>query len=84
MNQYVRHFLDNEPAPGIEWIHQTMKQIVPMLPLDAVNQAFPNLISDKNRAIALVMPEKEGLQYPTKEEILKTLAEVEAEEAGLL
>ena len=57
-----------------------MKQIVPMLPLDAVNQAFPNLISDKNRAIALFMPEKEGLQYPTKEEILKTLAEVEAED----
>ena len=80
VNQYVRHFLDNEPAPGIEWIHQNMKQIVPMLPLDAVNQAFPNLISDKNRAIALFMPEKEGLQYPTKEEILKTLAEVEAED----
>ncbi len=80
VNQYVRHFLDNEPAPGIEWIHQNMKQIVPMLPLDAVNQAFPNLISDKNRAIALFMPEKEGLQYPTKEEILKKLAEVEAED----
>ncbi|MBO6125643.1 MAG: insulinase family protein [Bacteroidaceae bacterium] len=80
VNQYVRHFLDNEPTPGIEWIHQNMKQIVPMLPLDAVNQAFPNLISDKNRAIALFMPEKEGLQYPTKEEILKTLAEVEAED----
>jgi len=80
VNQYVRHFLDNEPTPGIEWIHTNMKQIVPMLPLDAVNQAFPNLISDKNRAIALFMPEKEGLQYPTKEEILKTLAEVDAEE----
>ena len=80
VNLYVRHFLDNEPTPGIEWIHQNMKQIVPMLPLDAVNQAFPNLISDKNRAIALFMPEKEGLQYPTKEEILKTLAEVEAED----
>ena len=80
VNQYVRHFLDNEPAPGIEWIHQNMKNIVPMLPLEAVNQSFPALISDKNRAIALFMPEKEGLQYPTKEEILKTLADVDAEE----
>ena len=80
VNQYVRHFLDNEPAPGIEWIHQNMKNIVPMLPLEAVNQSFPALISDKNRAIALFMPEKEGLQYPTKEEILKTLANVDAEE----
>ena len=80
VNQYVRHFLDNEPAPGIEWIHQNMKNIVPMLPLEAVNQSFPAMITDKNRAIALFMPEKEGLQYPTKEEILKTLADVDAEE----
>ncbi len=80
VNEYVRHFLDNEPVPGIEWMHQNMKQVIPMLPLEAVNQAFPQLISDKNRAIALFMPEKEGLQYPTKEEILKTLAEVDAED----
>lgn len=83
VDQYVRYFLDNEPAPGIEWIHQNMKTIVPMLPLDAVNQAFPELITDKNRAIALFMPEKEGLQYPTKEEILKTLADVDAEDIAV-
>ena len=79
VNQYVRHFLDNEPAPGIEWVHQNMKQIVPMLPLEAVNKLLSDMISDKNRALALFMPEKEGLQYPTKEEILKTLADVDAE-----
>ena len=80
VDEYVRYFLDNEPAPGIEWEHQNMKSFIPMLPLDAINQAFPELISDKNRAIALFMPEKEGLQYPTKEEILKTLADVDAED----
>ena len=80
VNEYVRYFLDNEPAPGIEWEHQNMKSIIPMLTLDAINQAFPELISDKNRAIALFMPEKDGMQYPTKEEILKTLADVDAED----
>ena len=80
VDEYVRYFLDNEPAPGIEWEHQNMKTLLPMLPLDAINQAFPMMVTDKNRAIALFMPEKEGLQYPTKEEILKTLADVEAEE----
>ena len=80
VNECVRYFLDNEPAPGIEWKHQNMKTIIPLLPIEAVNQAFTELISDKNRAIALFMPEKEGLQYPTKEEILKTLADVDAEE----
>ena len=79
VDEYVRYFLDNEPAPGIEWKHQNMKTIIPMLPLDAINQAFPESITDKNRAVVLFMPEKEGLQYPTKEEILKTLADVDAE-----
>ncbi|MBO7068338.1 MAG: insulinase family protein [Bacteroidaceae bacterium] len=83
VNEYVRYFLDNEPAPGIEWAHQNMKTIVPMLPLEAINQAFPTLITEKNRAIALFMPEKEGMQYPTKEEILKTLADVDAEEIAV-
>jgi zinc protease len=80
VNEYVRYFLDNEPTPGIEWEHQNMKSIIPMLPLDAINLVLPELIKDKNRAIALFLPEKEGLQYPTKEEILKTLANVDAEE----
>lgn len=80
VDEYVRYFLDNEPAPGIEWEHQNMKTIIPMLPLEAINQAFPQLITDKNRAIVFFMPEKEGLQYPTKEEILKTLADVDAED----
>lgn len=80
VNEYVRYFLDNEPAPGIEWEHENMKTIIPMLPLEAINQAFPQLITDKNRAIAFFMPEKEGLQYPSKEEILKTLADVDAED----
>ena len=80
VNDYVRYFLDNEPAPGIEWEHQNMKSIVSMLPLEAINQAFPELIKDKNRAIVLFMPDKEGLLYPAKEEILKTLADVDAED----
>ena len=83
VNQYVRYFLDNEPAPGIEWIHQNMKSMIPLLPLDAVNKTFVDFITDKNRAIALFMPEKEGMQYPSKEDVLKTLADVDAEEISV-
>ena len=32
------NFLTNEPMPGIEYTYQTMKQLVPMIPLEAVNQ----------------------------------------------
>ena len=38
VNEYVQNFLDNEPFPSIDMYYETMKQIVPMLPLEAVNE----------------------------------------------
>ena len=79
VNAYVRHFIDNEPAPGIEWTHQTMQMIVPAVPLQAINAVLADL-SQENRAILVMMPEKEGLTPPTEQEILSAMAEVDAEE----
>ena len=79
VNAYVRHFLDNIPAAGIEWIHQSMHSIVPNIPLDMVNQAISQL-PQENRAILVFMPEKEGLTCPTEQEILSAMSEVDAED----
>lgn len=79
VNEYVRYFLDNEPSPGIEWEHKTYKQLVPMIPLEVINQSIAQ-IPENNRAIALFLPDKEGVEYPTEEQILNTLKAVDAEE----
>ncbi len=79
VNAYVRHFIDNEPAPGIEWTRQTMQTLVPAVPLEAINAALADL-SQENRAILVLMPEKEGLTPPTEQEILSAMAEVDAED----
>ena len=79
VEDYVDHFIDNEPAPGIEWTHQMMQQIVPLVPLENINQAISEL-SQENRAILVLMPEKEGLTCPTEQEILSAMSEVDAEE----
>jgi len=79
VDTYVRHFLDNLPAPSIEWTYQNMQQIVPMIPLENINQAIATLGAD-NRAILVFMPEKEGLTCPTEQEVLTAMAEVDAEE----
>lgn len=78
VNEYVRHFLDGVPAPGIEWEHETMKQLVPAIPLEVVNQAMATLPTE-GRAIAFFMPEKEGTACPTKDEVLQALADVDKE-----
>ena len=79
VNAYVRHFLDNIPAAGIEWRHENMHQIVPNLPLEMINKGFAEL-SQENRVVLVFMPEKEGLACPTEQELLSALAEVDAED----
>ncbi len=79
VSAYVRHFIDNVPAAGIEWRHQMMNQIVPNIPLDMINQAISQL-SEDNRAILVFMPEKEGLVCPTEQEVLTALKEVDGED----
>ena len=79
VNDYVRHFIDNVPAAGIEWEHQMMSQIVPNIPLDMINQAIGELSQD-NRVILVFMPEKEGLACPTEQEVLSAMTEVDGED----
>lgn len=78
VNQYVRNFLDNEQAPGIEYTYQMMNQLVPNIPVDMVNQLYAQ-IPDSNLVVAFFCPDKEDMKYPTKDEVLQILKEVEAE-----
>ena len=75
----VNHFLNNDPAADIAWSHQTLHQIVPMIPLQSINQAI-GALAPNNRAILVLMPDKEGLACPTEQDILSAMAEVDAEE----
>ena len=67
--QYYRNYLDNEPMPSIEQEYEIMKQVVPMLPVDMINQMLPELISTdgKNLVVMNFNQEKEGAVYPTAE-----------------
>ena len=74
--QYVRHFIDNEPIPGIENEYALMNQLAPNLPVDFVNQLVQSLMSDSNLVVMAMLPEKEGLVHPTEAEIVQLLAVV--------
>ena len=78
--EYVRHFIDNEPIPGIENEYALANQLAPNLPVDLVNGFVKGLMSDSNLVVMAMLPEKEGLTYPTDAEVAQLLAEVAAEE----
>ena len=78
--EYVRHFIDNEPIPGIENEYAIMSQYAPMLPVDLVNGYIQSVMSDSNLVLMAMLPEKEGLVHPTKDELAQLLAAVAAED----
>ena len=72
VNQYVQHFLANEPIPSIDDSYQLMKQLVPALPLDAINELTKQLVpqNDSNLVILNFNQEKDGATYPTEAGLL--------------
>ena len=76
VNQYVQHFLNNEPIPSIDYTYQTMKQIVPMLPLDAINGMMKQMLlaNDSNLVVLSLNTEKDGAVYPTEEGLKGAIA----------
>jgi zinc protease len=71
------HFLANEPMPSIEYTFQTMNQVVPAIPFEAVNrfakQLFQVVEKDSNMVIVSFNNEKEGIPYPTREGLLAAI-----------
>lgn len=78
----VENFLSGEPIPGINALYGIMKRFSAMIPVDAVNQTLSSLVtkSDKNLAILSFNIEAEGATYPTREDLMKALADARATE----
>lgn len=78
--EYVRHFIDNEPIPGVENEYMIAQQLLPNIPLEVVNGYMKELITEGNLVVACMLPEKEGVSTPTKDEILNAMNKVAAED----
>ena len=76
IGEYVRHFLENEPMPGIEWEFNFYTEQLPTITLDEVNALIDNYITEENRVIVLTGPEKEGLAKVTEAEVKALLEAV--------
>lgn len=73
VREYVQNFLNGEPIPGIEAEYAMMNQLAPNIPLQAMNMVMQQLVPDSNQVVIIAGPAKEGLKYPTKEEVISLL-----------
>ena len=75
--EYVTHYLSGETAPGIEIEHGLYEQFLPEISLEDVNKLADEFITDDNLVIVITGPEKEGLQMPTKEQVMGVYSHVQ-------
>ncbi len=71
-NEILGNFLYNNSLPSIDLKYMMMKQVLPTLTVDMVNEMYKELITmkDSNMVILSMNVEKEGNTYPTKESLL--------------
>jgi zinc protease len=77
---YVSHFLENKPAPGIEYTYEFAKKHIDKIKLEDLNGIIKTLITKENSVISIQAPEKAGFKIPTEKEVKAILAEVEKAE----
>src|SRR5262245_15368127 len=66
-NEYVRHFLQKEPIPGMELEYRIATTYVPTITADEISALAKELITDENRVVLGVAPEKKETPPPTPE-----------------
>jgi zinc protease len=80
-NDYRDHYLSNEPIPPLDVLYQTMQMLAPNIPVEAINQALPELISatDRNLVVMEWAQEADGKTYPTEKDMAAAIAAARAE-----
>lgn len=73
----VSHFLQEQPMFGIDKELQMVKELIPTIKLQEVNQLANQWITKENRSFILTAPAKSDLKIPTESDIRKILADLE-------
>ena len=74
--RFVRHFLTEDPAPGIEIEYELHKKYVPSVKVSEVNEYASSLTLERNQVVTVSLPEKAGVRVPTEKELSAVFAVV--------
>jgi zinc protease len=72
--EYVSYFLNDEPAPGIEYEYGLALKVLPAVTLEEVTALARRQLADDSRVVLAVSPEKPNLALPTADELTASLA----------
>ncbi|HUF46940.1 MAG TPA: insulinase family protein [Vicinamibacterales bacterium] len=76
--EYIRHYLEGEPVPGIELEYELAVRLLPAITLDDINRLARGWVADGNRVIQVSAPEKAGVPVPDEAALAAVMADVAA------
>ncbi|MEM7370912.1 MAG: insulinase family protein [Bacteroidota bacterium] len=80
VRQYVYHFLEGDPVPGVDNTVKLYREYLPGISLEEVNEAFKEFIREDNRVITIAGAQKEGISLPTDADVRQLLEQVKQAE----
>lgn len=79
-SEYVRHFLQREPIPGIEYEFELTKRFLPEITVEEMNKLGKEWTGERSRVVLVSAPQKEGLQVPDEPKLLAVIKAVAGKE----
>jgi zinc protease len=76
--EYVNHFLEGEPSPGIDFEYRLAKSAIPAITAPEVGDAARRLFSDESRVILAVSAQKPGVEIATDAQLREVLKAADA------
>ncbi len=78
VRQYISNFRENSPLPSAQREWQIDSTLVKCVTLDDVNRLTRNLYAEENEVVTINIPQKEGLQIPTQQQIEDLLESIKS------
>ena len=75
VRSYVDHFLEGEPAPGIEEEHRLVGTLLPGIAVEEVNALGQSLLTEANRVVLVNAPEGYREKVPSAQQVLALFSE---------
>ncbi|MFW5973630.1 MAG: M16 family metallopeptidase, partial [Bacteroidota bacterium] len=79
-SEYVSHFLEDQPAPGIEFEYGLAQQLIPDITVADLDRLAEGLLGEEDRVVLVTMPERAGVDQPTEEELAAIMRRVQQRE----
>src|SRR5450432_348357 len=79
VQEYTRNFLKRESAPGIEAEYDISEKYLKTAKLDDINKLSASYISDSNRDIVIMAPQKDSASLPVEATVKNWMSDVEKE-----